>query len=122
MYQEISNWIDNLDLVVIPEKVAAFCFNLYDGCDNEHWSIELIGADSFDAEDSDWACCEVCDFGSRDPKYKWTRTGKWDEVLAEIEAVLRQYLATGKYAHVLRSKSAVAVGFTDGDLEILFIK
>ena len=122
MYQNLSNWIDSLDLSVIPEEVVAFCFNLYDGCDNEHWSMELIGADGFDSEDSDWACGEVCDFGSRASEYKWTRIGKWDAVLVDTVAALRKYLEIGKYAQVLRSKTAVAVGFTDGDLEILFSK
>lgn len=122
MYHEIQKWIDNLDLESIPEDVVAFCFNLYDGCDNEHWSMELIGADSYDPEDSDWACGEVCDFESRDPELKWTKHADWEAVLSETASALRAYLEKGKYAAVLKAKTAVAVGFVDGDLEILFSK
>ena len=120
MYQLVEAWIDSLELTAVPEGVTAFCFNLYDGCDDKHWSMELVGADSFDAEDSDWACGEVTDFGSRDAELRWTHQGDWENTLAQMVSILTEYLNRGRYAPVLKEKTAVAVGFTDGDLEILF--
>ena len=120
MYHFVASWIDGLDLDAVPEEVAAFCFNLYDGCDGNTWSMELIGADDYDREDSDWACGEVTDFGSRDGELAWTKQASWDGVLAEMVPILSEYLERGKYAHILKGKAAVAVGFTDGDLEILY--
>jgi shikimate kinase len=120
MYKLVESWIDKLELSSVPEDVAAFCFNLYDGCDNEHWSMELVGTDSFDADDSDWACGEVTDFGSRAAELKWIQKGDWEAALAQMVSILNAYLDKGKYATVLKNKAAVAVGFTDGDLEILF--
>ena len=122
MNQQFATWIDSLPLQDIPDDVVAFCFNLYDGCDNENWSIELVGAGSFDADDADWAADEVTDFGSREPIFGWKKNAQWDEILSDTVAVLGQYLEKGKYAQVLKSKAAVAVGFVDGDLEILFEK
>ena len=122
MYQEMANWIDSLDLDRIPDEVAGFCFNLYDGCDHLHWSMDLIGADRYDPEDSDWACDEVCDFGSRAPEFRWIREAGWEIVLEEVVAALRMYLSQGKYADALKSRTAAAVGFDDGDLEILHCK
>lgn len=122
MYNLVAKWIDNLDFTTVTDEVAAFCFNLYDGCDDEHWSMELVGTDSYDADDSDWACGEVTDFGSRDAEFKWTKRADWETVLAEMVSVLNEYLDKGKYAHILKDKTAVAVGFTDGDLEILYTK
>ena len=122
MYHLVESWIDNLNLNVIPEDVVAFCFNLYDGCDNLHWSMELIGADSFDAENDDWACGEITDFKSRETVFKWTQGCNWEAALEQMVSALKEYLDKGRYAPILKSKIAVAVGFTDGDLEILYNK
>ena len=122
MYQLVEAWIDSLNLSSIPENVVAFCFNLYDGCDNAHWSMELVGADSFDSENSDWACGEVTDFNSREMEFQWVNEGDWEAALAQMVSALKEYLDKGKYAPIFKEKAAVAVGFTDGDLEILFTK
>ena len=119
MYQELANWMDNLGLENAPEEAVAFCFNMYDCCDDEHWSMDLIGAERYDPEDSDWACEEVCYFEER---FRWTKKAKWDTVLEEMVSLLRKYLDEGKYACVFKSKTAVAVGFDDGDLEVLYCK
>lgn len=122
MYEQVEAWIDQLALDNIPDDVAAFCFNLYDGWDNTNWSMELIGADSFDAEDSDWACAEVTDFNSRNTEFKWVFEGNWEAALAIMSATLKNYLENGKFAAALKEKAAVAVGFVDGDLDLLFTK
>lgn len=122
MYKQVEAWIDSLNLDHIPKEVVAFCFNLYDGWDNTNWSMELIGADGFDLEDTDWACGEVTDFGSRDMEFKWVFEGEWDAALTQMVAALKRYLDNGKFAALLKEKNAVAVGFVDGDLEILFTK
>lgn len=122
MYEKMAQWIDSLSLDGIPEGVKGFCFNLYDGCDDCHWSMELIGADDFDRDDEDWACGEVTDFASRECLFRWEKPQKWDGALAEMTELLAQYLDHGKYADVLKSRDGVGVGFTDGDIEILWMK
>lgn len=120
MYNEVANWLNDVLKQEIPEEVAAFCFNLYDDGDNA-WSMELVGCERFDAEDEDWPCDEVTDFGTREGLLAWVKETQWEAVLAEICEVLKQYLEKGEYADVLKSKQGVGVGFVDGDIEIIFI-
>lgn len=119
MDQRVSQWLDQTLAQEIPPDVAAFCFNLYqDG--PEQWSMELVGAGSFDLEDSDWPCDEVTDFGTRDTPFAWSSASTWEQVLGEMVDILVEYLQSGPYAHVLKDRSGVGVGFVDGDLDILY--
>lgn len=120
MYQELEKWINNLQLQTIPEEIEGFCFNLYDGCGGENWRMDLIGASSFDDENEDWACEEISDFNSRNPLFSWKQNAEWDKVLTDVMQILGRYLKEGKYAGTLTSRTAVAVGFDHGSLEILF--
>lgn len=43
-------------------------------------------------------------------------------MLEEMSTILRQYLEDGEYAHILKSKEGIGIGFVDGDVEILFTK
>ena len=117
---EVSKWIENVLKQDIPESVKAFCFNLYED-ENNSWSMELVGAGSFDREDTDWATDEITDFGTRTAPFVWNQEAEWDEVLGNVVIILKEYFKNGKYANVLKSKSGVGVGFVDGELEILHV-
>ncbi len=118
---QISDWIDNVLNSDIPDKIAAFCFNLYEE-GNGSWSMELVGASRFDLEDEDWPCDEITDFDSRKDPYKWEMDCTWQEALAHMVNELKEYLANGKHAELLKSRTGVGVGFVDGDIEILHSK
>lgn len=121
MYKKIETWLNNVLGQKIPSEVKAFCFNLYeDG--NEGWSIELVGTETFDPDDEDWACDEITDFGTREEPLSWNEEADWNEVLSDVASILKQYLENGLYADVLKSCTGVAVGFVDGNLEILYSK
>lgn len=120
MYQKIADWLDSILNQKIPEPVVAFCFNLYEDDENQ-WSMKLVGTETFDVEEEDWACDEVTDFGSRENNLTWNSSSEWDEVLKEIVTEVKRYLENGKYADVLKSKKGVGVGFVDGDIEIVYI-
>ena len=121
MNSKIADWIDNVLNTDIPDNIVAFCFNLYeDGGGN--WSMELVGSDWFDLEDEDWACNEITDFNSRENLYVWKMDYSWKEALAYVVNELKEYLANGKYAGLLKSRTGVGVGFVDGDIEILYNK
>ncbi len=119
MYNEVANWLDNVLVQDIPEKVVAFCFNLYDDGD-ECWSMELVGTERFDIDDEDWPCDEVTDFGTREELLRWTNGAEWNVILGEVIGILNQYLEYGKFANVLKGKSGVGVGFVDGDIDVLY--
>lgn len=119
MYDEMKDWMDSILEQDIPEPAAAFCFNLYEDGGGK-WSMELIASSRFDADDEDWACDEAADFGTRDNPFCWAQDEQWDKILEAAAGALTKYLKEGRYAEVLKSKAAVAVGFTDGNLEIIY--
>ena len=118
MYNEFEAWLDGALSVELPEDIAAFNFNLYEDGDNL-WSIELIGASGFDAEDPDWACDEV--FTNREEPLSWSAETDWENVLETMTVYVEKYLEEGKYADVLKSYDAVGIGFVDGDITIVYV-
>ena len=120
MYNKIEKWLNEVLTQLIPNGVTAFSFNLYEDALNR-WSMEIIGTSSFDPDDSDWACDEVCDFGTRNNPLSWKQEDTtWEQILDEVVQALTKYLEEGEYANVLKSYNGVGVGFVDGDLEILY--
>ncbi len=115
-YTLFEKWLDKSLDVKIPKDMVAFCFNIYDDGDN-NWSLELIGASSFDKENSDWACDEA--FTTGDNPFRWHEEADWKQILTEAELVVKVYLEQGRYGKMLKEYKAVAVGFVDGDLIIL---
>ena len=117
MYERFAEWLDiSLD-EEMQKELLAFCFNLYEE-ENNTWSVELIGSAEFDESNSDWACNEV--FDSREYTYRWQEEASWEDIHSKIETYIRQYLFTGRFADLLKSYQAVAMGFVDGDLTILY--
>ena len=118
----VTEWIDHIlkDQDILANTVA-FCFNLYEESDGS-WAMELIGTGQFDLDDEDWACRETTDFGSREQLYNWEMDCEWEEALEYMVNELKQYLLSGKYAALLKSKDGVGVGFVDGDIEIIYCK
>ena len=119
--RKITDWIDEILNLDIPDNVVAFCFNLYEEGGGE-WSMELVGSGRFDSEDEDWPCDEVTDFQTRKNPYKWEKEYSWEDALAYAVKELQDYLANGKYADLLKSRMGVGVGFVDGDIEVLYSK
>jgi len=101
----------------LPNEIIAINFNLYeDG--NDNWSLELVGTESFDEDDEDWACDEV--FDTRDTPLTWQKKAGWSEILDEMKKVIELYLEKGQYSDVLKSYQGIGVGFVDGNLEIVY--
>lgn len=117
MYDRFAEWLDVSLNTELSENLAAFCFNLYEE-ENKNWSVELIGASTFDEETSDWAC-EEC-FSKREFPFRWQEDVEWEDIHSKIETYIRQYLVIGRYAEVLKEYQAVAMGFVDGDLTIIY--
>ena len=114
---EFHIWLDDILQDELSEEIKAVCFNLYEDV-GDKWSIEFVGAGSFDENDPDWACDEV--LALRDTPFTLERAVKWDEFLEEAEQLIADYLQNGEHADKLKRYKAVAVGFVDGDLSILY--
>lgn len=115
-YSRFSEWLDTAMPNNIPAEVVAFCFNLYEDS-GKTWTLELVGASTFDADNSDWACDEV--FTTRDNPLTWHEDNHWKQVLSESEQIIKDYIEKGKYGKELKGRQGLAVGFVDGDLTLL---
>lgn len=116
-YRKFERWVNASLEKGVPSQVCAFCFNLYEDVPDGRYSVEIVGASSFDKDDSDWACDEV--FTNRENPLRWTTSKSWDKVQLDVEVLIRKYLQHGKYAQLLRSKKGVACGFVEGELELI---
>jgi hypothetical protein len=117
-YEDFSKWLD-YNLEQFSTDIIAVNFNLYEGS-NQTYDIQLIGTNTFDEEDEDWACEEV--FTTGEDVFLIPRTNDiedWKKGLAFITKIVQKYLEDGKYANILQGLQAVGIGFVDGDIEIL---
>lgn len=114
-FQEKFNaWVDKALAKSPPESVVAFSFNLA-----EPWCIELVGADRFSDDDSDWACPpEAFRAKVKNLNLPESDVGSdWQSVLEASKSMVSAYLnreSPGRDR--LRNAVAVVVGFVDGDL------
>ncbi len=119
-HRRFAAWADHACSRDIPSEARAFCFNLAETSDA--FVVELIGSPIFDRMDRDWACEEV--FRARDPEFEllYAEVGKqWEPVLQMAVTMVRRHLEDRSNAGGrLREAEAVAVGFVDGELEIVW--
>lgn len=107
----------------MPEKTAAFCFNLYEeSVEDSVYSAQLVACDKFDESDSDWAC-EEC-WSSEEDIFCIELSDETEKDRKAAQQIFTDmavdYLTEGKYGKILSSKEAVGIGFVDGDIELLY--
>ena len=115
-YRDFEKWVDTALAVELPDRIQAFCFNLYEKGNNVY-AVEIIGSPTFDETDEDWACDEV--FNNRGYPLCWKSDKSWEGVLEDTKSLVKRYLKEGKHASLLLSKKGVGVGFVNGNLELL---
>ena len=119
MQEQFFEWLDRiLRDQPLPEETVAVNFNLYEWEKENTYAVQLIGAGEFDPEDEDWACEEV--YSSEDALFVFTDEKGWKHALETGVSLVNAYLAGGAYAQTLKALTAVAIGFVDGDLEIVY--
>lgn len=118
-YEDFSKWLEG-NLEQLPSDVVAVNFNLYEGAD-QTYDIQLIGIDTFNEKDEDWACEEIFTTGENVFLLPKTNSIKnWEDGLSFIRKMVEKYLENGKYANILKGLQAVGIGFVDGDIELLY--
>src|SRR5690242_1194998 len=110
-----NQWMELLNEKEKPTKdIVAFNFGLLETDDG--FATYLIGAKSFDPDDSDWAC--DVDY---EPEFKYMMLDKkltkgmdWEQVLERMKKVIGDYLKTDDYKNsFLKSATAITTGFDD---------
>ena len=117
--KKFKKWLDNILKTKLPDGVIAINFNLYEDIDNK-WSIELIGASSFDENNDDWACDEI--FTTRDNPFVLVEESYWKTIEIIYTNLINEYLKNGKYSNILKQYTAIGIGFVDGDINIVYKK
>lgn len=117
MYNNFEKWLNRILEENMSIEGAAVNFNIYEES-NKNWSIQLICSSYFDEEDPDWPCEEV--FTTGEDLFSWQQNTGWEKILDISCDLVRKYLKEGKYSAELKKYQAVAVGFVDGDLEIVY--
>src|SRR4051812_22081686 len=118
MFQSIFNaWLDRALAEPIPSGVIAFSFNL-----TKPSTIEIIGSESYRDEDSDWASEEAFRPTTEDLQLPTPERSKdWNAVLESARRAIFTYLdRPSAGSAILKRSTAVAVGFIDGDLHIVW--
>lgn len=116
-----NQWLEGLLSANLPNNIVAFNFNLYEGQDEFH--IQLIGADNYDENDEEWACDEVYTSGEDIYVLEFKDSeNNWQAGLEEAKILINNFLSTNDKSVKLKAAKAVAVGFVDGNLEVLYKK
>ena len=125
IYEEFAHWLDDLlENNDMPEETKAFCFNLYEESDEDHiYGAQLIAAGEFDPDDKEgeWACEEVWSCGENIFTVDTSDeddTG-WAHAQELFREMVEEYLKSGKYSDIINGADGVAIGFVDGELEII---
>jgi hypothetical protein len=122
--QHFVSWLHKSLSENIAFDVQAFCFNLYEpaGERDVKFGIELIGAGSFDEEDSDWPCDEVWEPATRGISIPVAYSGlEWEQCLGKLKALVKTQLKGSSAAIApLKESQGIGIGFVDGDLEIVW--
>lgn len=113
-----ADWLTS-ELNNITETPVAYNINIYEN--EKNFSCELIGTKSFDKNNDDWATDELyC--GRVSGKEFYFEEKDFNLALKTVESNIKDYLKNGECASKLKQSKAVAYGFVDGDLKIVYLK
>lgn len=124
--EEFRTWLDQSFAKGVPDEVKAFSFNLFEPARSQDvkYEIELIGSSDFDENSSEWLFEEVWEPEQRHLEIPMSFSGDdQEDCLIAMKELVRDYLMQeSDSAKALRSRLAVAIGFVDGDLELLWMR
>lgn len=112
---KLKKLIHDLEKENIPQNIIAWHFDLH-----EPYSLQLVGATSYDEDDEDWACETGDDFR---PKHSYIKLDfledlPYEEVLDMVVSAIRE-LKTNMAEAKIFGYEHIAVGFFDGDLVLI---
>jgi hypothetical protein len=117
MHSSFDDWVEQ-QVRSAPNDILAFSFNLFE--EKGGFSVEIIGATEFWADNSDWACRE--DYVPV-PRQRWQIPSSisgpnWESCLRAMTQEIDRLMERRGIRRLISVK-AVALGFVDGDLQIL---
>ena len=121
--KKFQNWIKNVNKESVNDSIVGFNFGLFDS--EKGYVMYLIGSESFDKDDEDWAT-EI-DF---EPSKKYFNFGKsfsknktWKEILDYSVKIITGYIESEKFkSSIFFNAVGITTGFDDGNLIIIYSK
>ena len=115
MKKQIEDWLLELSHnEVIPENIVALNFGIFES--ENGYCVYLIGSESYDVDDDDWAC--DVDY---EPVDKYLNIEGVDvdpdKFLNEVITILLDIISLEKVSAWLLRTKYITVGFDDGVLE-----
>jgi len=119
--EQLEAWLGKSLAQDIPAGVVAYSFNLFEYSSRDY-GIELVGASEFDPDDGDWASEEVWEANPRSLDIPADFCcSDWETCLRDTRSLLQSVLAKPTTAVArLKSSRAIAIGFVDGDLDVIW--
>ena len=121
--KKFQNWIKSINKESVNHSIVGFNFGLFDS--DKGYVMYLIGSESFDKDNEDWAT-EI-DF---EPSKKYFNFGKsfsknktWKEILDYSVKIITGYIESEKFKGSIFSNAVgITTGFDDGNLVIIYCK
>ncbi|RDV15471.1 hypothetical protein DXT99_08220 [Pontibacter diazotrophicus] len=113
-----TNWLDRINKTEsVSDSIVAFNFGLFET--ERSYTIYLIGSETFDEDDDDWAT--NVDFEPEEKYFELepsTVNGKdWESVLEVSEGLISEYVNSENFNNsIFKNAEAITTGFDDGDL------
>jgi hypothetical protein len=120
LQHEFNEWLEEALPDIPPGDVRAYNFNIAERVDD--FVVEIVGAPAYDPSNSDWACEESWSCRPSEFSLPHTDVGaQWKPVEELVVRFVREFLmnSIALKAQWLRDADAVAVGFVDGDLNVV---
>ena len=114
---DFFKWLDFQLNEVITENIVAFNINI----NESPFNIEIIGSNTYDPDDEDWACNEDWIPKTRSISVSDNLFGNsWQEIETNIHKLASKYKNsdTGN-SFKLKTAKAFAIGFVDGELRLV---
>jgi translation elongation factor EF-G len=115
---DFNNWLNRISKTeAVSDNIIAFNFGLFES--ENGYTIYLIGSETFDEEDDDWAT--NVDFEPKEKYFELNASlvkGKdWQKVLEVSEELVKEYLNSESLHNTIFKKAeAITTGFDDGEL------
>lgn len=110
----------------LPLEIKAFSFNLFELYSDEEitFGIELIGSNTFDKNNPDWACDEIWEPINRQVFIPTSySTSDYEICLDKMKTLIEMILKSNRYiSEKLQQCEAIAIGFVDGDLHLIYLR
>jgi hypothetical protein len=120
---QFEEWLSAALAAGVPSEVKAFSFNLFEPAlvPGVKFGIEVVGTNTFDPTNPDWACEEVWEPSVRRLNIPVSFSGQnWEECLASTQFLVQSVLEKNSQASMqLKSRLGVGIGFVDGDLHVI---